>query len=567
MWFTHDPETDIFYWGEEEPKPGFVRRKLFEETHKLISVDVETISLKERIAVGVGISLTPRSSFYFPLFPNQCSKIPWHLLQDPSVTKVFHGPLFDLSALREYDVDTTNIIGTDTMSRLLCHKYSGLSELTWLHEMEAHDMKGVLKEYNARTTMELPPEVCAKKCMQDTSATLQLYYKMVDRVDPNYLDIEMQLIPIMIEMSNRGILIDQEMREDVEIQLQEQVDFFHGLCEEEGFSPGSPQQVAYTLAKRGAYKVFSRLPWTNYKKTQLATDVKVLEKMDDPLASIVLQHRKHNKLLGTYVKPWAHSERATTRFHTDAITGRPSSTDRNMQNIPGKYAKDGSLNQINCRAILLPDTGVWTDTDFVGLEPRVLAYLSGDKEMQYIFSLPPKNPDGTKNEAADIHLQVGNFMEVLRRLGKLINLAMSYGATDQTLMELAGIRDIGRARQLRAMWGQKFPGAMDYIESVQHDALITGRSKTVFGREIRLPTLDEESEDSIKRKAVNYPCQASAAEILKRGLILMKDLPLALQVHDEILVDGFIPEYRFKPLESIAPFQTPIDVGYLDRWE
>lgn len=567
MFFTHDPETDIYYWGDEEPKPGFVRRKLFEETHKLISVDVETISLKERIAVGVGISITPRCSFYFPLFPNQCSKVPWHLLQDPSVTKVFHNSLFDLSALREYDVDTTGIMDTNVMSRLLCHKHSGLSDLTWLHEMEVHDMKAVLLEHKARTTMELPPEVCAKKCMQDTSATLQLYFKMIDRMDKDYLSVEMQLIPIMIEMSNRGILIDQEMREDVEIQLQEQVDFFYGLCEEEGFSPGSPQQVAYTLAKRGAYKVFSRLPWTNYKKNQLATGVKILEKMDDPLASIILQHRKHNKLLGTYIKPWSHDERATTRFHLDAITGRPSSTDRNMQNIPGKYAKDGSLNQINCRAILLPDSGVWTDTDWRQLEPRVLGYLSGDKEMQYIFSLPELNPDGTKNEAADIHLQVANFMGITRRLGKLINLAMTYGATDQTLMENAGIRDIGRIKQLRMMWGQKFPGAMDYIESVQHDSLITGRAKTVFGREIRLPSQDEESVDSIHRKAVDYPCQGSASEILKRGLILLKDLPIALQIHDELLVDGFIPDYRFKPLESIAPFPTPVGVSYLDRWE
>jgi len=134
-------------------------------------------------------------------------------------------------------------------------------------------------------------------------------------------------------------------------------------------------------------------------------------------------------------------------------------------------------------------------------------------------------------------------------------------------METAGIRNIERARQLKAGWFQLFSGAKDYIETVHHNATNTYRARTLFGRNLRLPTLDEERLDGIQRKAVNYPIQGSAAEILKRGLIMVKDLPLCLQIHDEILVDGFIPDYRFKPLESIAPFYTPVEVKYLERWE
>ncbi len=217
--------------------------------------------------------------------------------------------------------------------------------------------------------------------------------------------------------------------------------------------------------------------------------------------------------------------------------------------------------------MLIPDNGIWTDVDWSQLEPRVLCYLSGDKEMEYIFSQPKYLPSGERNPEADIHLQVAEFMNIQRRMGKTVNLAMTYGATDETLMEQSGIQSIQRVRQLKEMWGKKFPQAWDWIESRQMDALRTGVARTIFGRNIRLPTEEEESVDGIKRKAIDYPCQGSAAEILKRGLIQMQDLNLSLQVHDELLVDGFIPEWRFKPLEDIAPFHTPVEVKYLERWQ
>lgn len=566
MYFTHDPNANFYYMGEEEPHSRIHKQLLVEQSPKLVGVDVETISLKERIAIGVGISIKPTTSFYFVLFPEPSPATPWHLLKDPTVTKVFHNALFDLSALREYGIDTTNVKDTNIMARLLCHKFNRLVDLAWKHQMEVHEVTEFIPK--GGTTLDVDQAVMARKCMQDSGACLKLYYEFWEDIDHNYLDIEMQTIPIMIEMSNRGLLIDQEARQQVEDELQEQVDYYHSICEDIGFNPGSPQQVAYVLASRKAYSVFTKLPFTKGRgRRNLSSAKEVLEKMDDPLASIVLQYRGNAKLLNTYIKPWSHDERAYTHFHLDAITGRPSSTDRNMQNIPGKFRKDGSMYPHNCRGILLPDKGIWTDVDWEQLEPRVLAYLSGDKEMQYIFSLPKYNPDGTRNEDADIHLQVAIFMDVARRLGKLVNLAMTYGATDETLMEHLGIRSIGRVKQLREMWGKKFPQAMDWIDSRQDNALRTGIAKTVFGRNIRLPTPDEESVDGIKRKAIDYPCQGSAAEILKRGLIACWDLDMRLQIHDEILIDGFIPNYRFEPLEDIAPFHTPVEVKYLERWE
>jgi len=511
---------------------------------------VETISLKERIAIGVGISIKPMTSFYFVLFPEPSPATPWHLLKDPSITKVFHNCLFDLSALREYEVDTTNVKDTNVMARLLCHKFNKLIDLTLIHQMEVHEASDLIPK--GGTTLDVDQAVMAKKCMQDSGATLKLYYGLWEDTDHNYLDIEMQTIPIMIEMSNRGLLIDQERRQQVEDELAEQAEYYKTICEEVGFNPGSPQQVAYTLASRKAYSCFTKLPFTRgYGKRSLSTAEEVLEKMDDPLASVVLQYRKHSKLLSTYIKPWAKEERATTHFHLDAITGRPSSTDRNMQNIPGKKS-----NITNCRNIILPDFGIFTDMDWSQLELRILAYISQDKEMLHIFET-----------GGDIHQTTAEFLNIDRKIAKNVNFALIYGATDETLMETAHIRSLDRAKQLKHNMFQLYTGVGDWIDTVQHNATNTYRARTLFGRNLRLPTLDEERLDGIQRKAVNYPIQGSAAEILKRGLIMVKDLPLCLQIHYEILVDGFVPDYRFKSLEDIAPFHTPVEIKYLERWE
>jgi len=550
MYFTHDPNANFYYMGEEEPHSRIYKELLVEQSPKLIGVDVETISLKERIAIGVGISIKPKTSFYFVLFPEPSPATPWHLLKDPSVTKVFHNALFDLSALREYEVDTTNVKDTNIMARLLCYKFNKLIDLTTIHQMEVHEVSDYIPK--GGTTLDVDQAVMAKKCMQDSGATLKLYYGLWEDTDHNYLDVEMQTIPIMIEMSNRGLLIDQERRQQVEDELQEQVDYYSSLCNDAGFNPGSPQQVAWILANRGAYSIFTKLPFTKGShRRSLSTAVEVLEKMDDPLASVVLQYRHHSKLLSTYIKPWAKEERATTHFHLDAVTGRPSSTDRNMQNIPGKKS-----NITNCRNILLPDFGIFTDMDWSQLELRILAYLSQDKEMLHIYET-----------GGDIHQATAEFLNIDRSIAKNCNFALIYGATDETLMETAHIRSLDRAKQLKQNMFQLFTGVGNWIETVHHNATETYRARTLFGRNLRLPTLDEERLDNIQRKAVNYPIQGSAAEILKRGLILCKDLPMVLQVHDELLIDGFVPDYRFKPLEHIAPFHTPMEIRYLDRWE
>ena len=577
MFFAQDPARNFYYLGAEEPNSSTLHR-LLDNPPRLIACDVESVSLKERIPIGISIAMSPSTAFYFQLFPVESSVTPWNLLRDPAITTIWHNGIFDLDCLAAHNVNQ-DIQDTNIMARLQAYKFNSLIGLSWLHQMEVHEASDMLREAGAETMLDLPPDAVARKCMQDAMATFKLYLELLPKTDLPYYNIERATIPIMLRMSYRGIALDQPMRAMIEQGLEGEVTRLKNICNEtEMFNPGSPQQVSYILAKRGAYSVFPRLPFTKNKFGRstgtLSTDVDVLKAMDDPLAQIILEYRMNTKLLSTYIKPWARKDRAYTRYHLDAITGRPSSTSggdladfRNMQNIPGKFRKDGTEYPYNCRGCLLPDTGMWTDVDLEQVEPRVLAYLSGDKDMNYIFSQPKYLPDGSRNPDGDIHLQVANFMGIDRRLGKTIDLAMTYGATDETLMDESGIRSRGRIQQLKRMWAEKFPMAWDWIESRQEDALRTGIAVSAFGRKMRLPTLNEESADSIKRKAVDYPCQSTAADILKRSLIALQDMDIALQIHDELLIDGFQPREKFEVIEHIAPFPTPFGVKYEDRWE
>lgn len=477
--------------------------------------------------------------------------------------------MFDLQATMEYDIDSTNTMDTSVMSRLLCNKFNGLSDLSHIHQREVHDAGEFLKGYGAKAMLDCPENEVARKCMQDSIATLILYYAMLPNTNLDYMKVEMATIPIMLEMSQRGMLLDQDARAGLELVLQNRVDDYIRMCDDlEGFNPASPQQVSWVLAKRGAYSTFGKLPFVKNQQgrrtSHLSTAKETLEKMDDPLARLVLNYRDAVYPLTHYIRPWAGEERAYCRYHLDAATGRPSSTDRNMQNIPGIK----SLLGVNVRGCLLPDTGIFTDFDYNQLELRLLAHLSGDREMIHIYEQPEYLPNGEKNPDGDIHLITANFMGIDRKIAKNVGFGMVYGAADETLAETAHIRSVERAHQLKGMWFNLFPQAGDAIRTWQEEArhgnmIVT----TLYGRNIRLPDPEDRGMSHTMNCSINYRIQASAAEILKRSLIFCKDLDLALQVHDELVADGFVDRERLAPLETMFPLRTPIEVNYYQRWQ
>ena len=519
-----------------------VFNELCDSPPRVVGIDFETPTLKDRIPIGVGIAFSPDESLYFPMLPSTSERFPWHILRNPEITKVYHNAPFDLSVMSNIrsEIDESNIGDTAVMLRLLL-KPATLVQASIYVGYNIESAGDMLKENGIKTMLDIPEERLAAKCSRDARATLALYHKFIDQVPKEPYELEMKVIPILLEMSRKGLAIDQVVRQRMEDQFVPRVEEARALADDYGFNIASPQQVGYTLAKRG-----NVLPLTKSKR-QLKADEATLKKYagEDPMTQLVLKFREENYTLTHYILPYAEEERAYTWFHLDAQTWRVSSTKRNMNNIP----------KGDCRNMFLPDSGTFTGFDDSQLQLRILGYLSQDKQMLYAFE-----------NNINIHRQSAELMGVPYTPAKSTNFAMIFGATDETLAETAGC-SIGRAKDLRNRWFSAYKEAADWLIQTQIEGVRTGKAQSIYGRDIIIPA--EGSVDGMKRKAVNYPIQCSEAEIAKRQLVICSNLGFDLRIflYDEILIDGEV-ELPVEELENIHPeIHTPIEIKMLERWE
>lgn len=532
------------YYGSREPEKNLVHELLLNNPPSVVAVDFECISLKNPEPVGLAIATSPTDSFYFQIQPEMSKLLPNALaiLLNPKITKIFHNAIFDLSIFHEAFglLLDESVIDTLVMAHLNNEREADLYSLGKLAGLEMPNFPKLRENI-----WEWSPEQIAIKACTDAEATLVLYHKYLNLIDADYLQMEMKIITILVVMASKGLKIDQLLRIQLDIELEEELLQYEAVADELGFNPGSPMQIAFMLAKD---KVF--LPPTRSRRS-LRTDKSVLSKLGHPLAVFALAYRKAKKLHSTYIKPLEDEDRCFTHFHLDAITGRVSSSRHNMQNIPkGKY-----------RNIFLPDSVCFTDLDFSQIELRTLAYLSQDPVMQAVF-----------DSEGDIHQETADFLGISRYIAKSVNFAFLYGATLDTLLETAGIADKAKAMGLAILWHSLYPKASAWIKQQQTEALKAGYVRTLYGRKILLPSAFEESAEAIKRKAVNYPIQASAAEIVKKAMIKCAEAGLLdsmrLQVHDELLFDDDVEETLGQlGLDRISPFPTPYEVRILERWE
>jgi DNA polymerase-1 len=415
-----------------------------------------------------------------------------------------------------------------------------LSDLAaYLVGLEIKTISDVLPK--GKSMLDLPEYVVADKCCWDVRATMAVYPKLLEMVDSEYLKMELGLIPILVRMSVRGLKVDQVVRDELENKYRQEVNFYLEIAEAQGFNPGSPQQVGYMLANRGNILEVRR---RGFRKS-LVTDENALRKLKDPLAAVVLNYRKAKYVLSHYIEPLRGKDRAYTRFHMFASTGRISSTDMNMQNFPP-----------DVRGMIVPDSGVFTKFDYSQQELRTLAYMSQDKDMLEIYE-----------RGGDIHQETADFMGVPRRVAKNVTFAMVYGGSPDVIMETAGIEDRDLAVRLQQVWFGKYKGAARWIREIQEFGLRRGWVETILGRRLQLQRrFDRElSDKEVRNRAVNYPIQGSAAEITKLAMLRLKDMPIALQIHDELVIDGDVEVPR--EIEHVYKFHTPIEVRRASRWE
>jgi len=556
------------YYGPGTGTKEMFYQQLVDSPPSVIAIDTETISLKERLPIGFAIATSPYEAWWFSSYPESDLEIQAlvGILTNPNIKKVYANVMFDIRVQPlifqdSFQADESNISDILVMARILGHTHASVSDLAPEIGRHTDDAKVMLDEYGAKTMLELPPELVASKCANDAMVTLDLYFHLapqieqLDGLSPDYMQVESEVIPILVDMSQRGLAIDQHARERMELRMEEDRDFYKKMCAEHDFNPGSGMQTGYILAKRGNF-----LPMTKSKR-QLKTDEETLETIDDPLAAAVLGYKRANSILTKYLYPLRGLERIYTEYGVDTEVGRTKSSNFNMQNIPAASSRIG----IDVRQIFLPDSGLFSTGDFSQLHLRFLAHQAGDREMKRVYE------DG--KDGGDIHISTMLKIHRPRSIAKIINYAIPYGGDPHTLAKQLHTKDLRWCSKLIDEWFDAYPDAAEYIREARRYALRHNKSlPTLFGRQIAIPEeinrWNRIDTAAMERKGANYPILGSDGEVIKRALIICSHhkLPLAVQVHDSITADGDCT-FPSEALESLAPCPTPFAIDKSERWK
>ena len=401
----------------------------------------------------------------------------------------------------------SNISDTNIMARLLGHTETKLAIL--LNDINMHTTPASEMLGRGQTMADLPDVEVAQHCCEDTRGTLALYHEYYPQVDKEYYQVELDVIPILLDMSARGLKIHKDDLAKLETDIQAEVDLYGEMLESVNVMPTSNQQVGMFLAYRKNF-----LPLTKSRR-QLRVDKDALEFLDDPWAVVILKFRENNKLLTTYIRPLKDQDRMYFELGMETLVGRLNSSNRNIQNIPPET-----------RHIFVPDSGTFTTGDYSQEHLRILMYFSGDRNMKRIYE------EG--DFGGDLHQFTAQKMNITRRVGRNVNYSIVYGGTPSVVSQYTKVRDRKRCQDWIDGWFKTFPDAAEWIKHAQRVGLEEGWSlPTLFGRRIKIP---DEYEDGMKNKSVNYPILGSDGEVIKRALLICKkhDLPLAVTVHDSI---------------------------------
>lgn len=560
----------VIHYGTHE-YPGILWNKLL-KSHVQIGVDTETYSVSDITLLGIGIAATKNNGFYItPDDPAFERVIAW--LQDPNVSKIYHNAPFDLRVLRDYDIDVDNVDDTALMARLYPEPSATLEDCSFWVSAKAQSMKHVFEEHGVTRVVDLPLEVIGQKCCQDAMATRALYDYYANLIDMDYYRWIRPMFGILTRISRQGIKLDQARLEELHTHYTRRIMQYRQICQAQGFNPASPNQVGYFLASRGNFLPLSK------KGSQLVTDEEHLAKLSDPMAHVILEYRHASKMESTYIRPFMGQDRAYTTLRMEATTGRVNSTnagkdqpDRNLQNIPKQAEKGDTLS---VRGAFIPDNVVFTKLDMSQAELRILAWLSQDTAMMALFA-----------NDEDMHQWVVDRTNLTRTLAKNLNYGIMYGGDVQTIANFLHMKDLTQVQGLMDMYREMFPQAWEWFEEQEELGMTQGYVPTLKGRPLRVPA--DSGEKHLRNCSRNYPIQGTAAEAMFEIMMdpsILQHLDITrLQVHDELILDGFIeiegmvynpaksekegcPTYTVKGrLAQLSGFYAPLEVQIVERW-
>ena len=579
-------------------------RKLrdFFMTKQFLVLDTETTSTSAIDAelVGLSFSVKEHEAFYVPIPANReealrIVNIFKPLYEEPKILKVGQNLKYDLEVLRNYDITLQGKMWDTMIAHYLIqpelrHNMDYMAEV-YLHYKTVHidELIGP-RGKNQRSMRELPPTEVYEYACEDADITLQLKNKLEPELKKHgcedlFYQIEMPLMPVLAEMEMNGVCLDTESLAETSKQLTARMNEIEQRIYElagQQFNIASPKQVGEILFDK--LKIVEKAKKT--KTGQYVTSEEVLQQLKNKheIVADILEHRGLKKLIGTYIDalPKLINPR-TGHIHTSfnqtiTATGRLSSSDPNLQNIPIR-GEDGK----EIRKAFIPEPGcLFFSADYSQIELRVMAHLSNDEQMIEVFR---EGKDLHAATAANIYKKpIEEVTRDERTKSKRANFGIIYGIT---VFGLAERLDIPReeAKMLIDGYFETFPQVHEYMENSTEIARQQGYVTTLFGRRRYLPDINSANatvRGFAERNAINAPIQGTAADIIKVAMIHIFNRfkaegiksKMILQVHDELNFSVY-PEEKEKvehivieEMQNAFQMAVPLvaDSGFGDNW-
>ncbi|MDU1574885.1 MAG: DNA polymerase I [Pantoea sp.] len=576
----------------------------------LFAFDLETDSLDTLSAniVGIALAVAPGEAAYLPVghdyldAPDQLDRREVlaqlkPILEDSNALKVGQNLKYDRGVLKNYDIELGGIKFDTMLESYILNSVVGKHDMDslsarWLNHKTVTFEEIAGKGKNQLTFNQIALEQAAHYAAEDADVTLQLHLKMWAELEkeagPKHVfeEIEMPLVTVISRVERNGVLIDQgilaQHSKELTLRLAELEQKAHELAGEP-FNLSSTKQLQTILFEKQGIKPTKKTPGG-----APSTSEEVLAELalDYPLPKVILEHRGLSKLKSTYTDKLPQMINPLTgRVHTSyhqavTATGRLSSTDPNLQNIPVRNDEGRRIRQ----AFIAGKGNRIVAADYSQIELRIMAHLSQDKGLLDAFAHGEDIHRATASEVFGVALDKVSGEQ--RRSAKAINFGLIYGMSAFGLSRQLNI-GAGEAKRYMDLYFERYPGVLRYMENTRQLAASKGYVETLDGRRLWLPDIN--SSNAIRRKAaeraaINAPMQGTAADIIKRAMIAVDDwlqqrndgaIRMIMQVHDELVfeVQGDEVESASQQIRALmegsmkldVPLQVEVGVG--ENWD
>ncbi|MCE5293338.1 MAG: DNA polymerase I [Chlamydiales bacterium] len=560
--------------------------------HKELCIDTETTSTNPFMAslVGIGLAIDADDAYYIPLNGSMSRRevkaklLP--LLTNSKIQFYGHNVKYDLHVLHRAGLEIATISNDTIIASYLLNAHQrrhNLDELSMAYfgkkKIDIEELLG--KGKNQITMDQVPLEKIAEYCCEDVAYTVKLKEvlekEIVERkLSPLLHDIEIPLIRVLERMESTGIYIDTSVLKKLSLEVGKQIQLLQEeiyIMAGQTFNLNSPKQLSEILFEKLAIRAPKK------GKTQPSTSAEVLEllSLEYPIAKKILEYRSLEKLRSTYLDTLpeeVHPE--TGRIHCTfnqsvAATGRLSSQDPNLQNIPVRSELGAKI-----RSSFRPQDPSWSflSADYSQIELRILAHVCEDEGLLEAFR---NDLDVHTYTASEIfHVPLADVTSDMRHQAKAVNFGIIYGQQAFGLAQNLGI-PMSTAQTFIDAYFRRYKGIKDYIETAKETARKVGYAESLTGRQRLLPDINSSNgmlKAAAERLAVNTPFQATAADIIKMAMITLDNwliehkspARMLLQIHDELVFempDSEIPtmqELVKKHMEGVFALKVPLIV-------